>query len=193
MNCCLSTGGRQLSDNTTGQAGWLTPQQSANDYDVLLDVHLSRWIRGVTGLPAGSVIARWQPDQPAMPSATTNWCAFGVTGIEADDYPAFVNQADGTSDQWRHELVDCLTSFYGPAGQRYAASFRDGIAVNQNNEMLGQWGLTFADCDSIRPAPELINNQWVRRYDVMVRLRRKVISTWGIQSLTDISIQITGD
>lgn len=180
-----------MSDNTTGQPGWLTPQQSDTDYDMPLDVQLSRWIRGVTALPPGQVIARWQADQPAIPPADTNWCAFGVTGIGADDGPAFVNQSDSTSEQWRHELVECLTSFYGPAGQQYAARFRDGVAINQNNDTLNQWGLSLADCDSIRPAPELLNNQWVRRYDVMVRLRRKVISTWGINSIVDGNVIIS--
>ena len=184
-------GERLLSDNTTGEPGWLTPQQSVTDYDVPLDVQLSRWIRGVTALPNKSVIARWQPDQPAMPSADSNWCAFGVMGIGADDNPAFVNQTDSTSEQWRHELVECLVSFYGPAGQQYAARFRDGLAINQSNDTLNQWGLSLGDCDSIRPAPELINNQWVRRYDVMVRLRRKVISTWGINSIVDGNVTIS--
>ena len=182
-----------MSNNNTGQAGWLTPQQAATEYDTPLDVHLSQWIRNVSGLDAGRVIARWQPDQPAMPPADVNWCAFGVTGIAADDGPAFVNQTDATAEQWRHELIECLASFYGPAGQLVAARFRDGLAVNQNNDTLNQWGLTLADCDSIRPAPELLNNQWVRRYDVMVRLRRKVVSTWGIQSLTDAPFRISGD
>lgn len=182
-----------MSNNNTGQAGWLKPQLASTEYDTPLDVHLSQWIRNVSGLDAGRVIARWQPDQPAIPPADVNWCAFGVTGIAADDGPAFVNQTDATAEQWRHELIECLASFYGPVGQLVAARFRDGLSVNQNNDTLNQCGLTLADCDSIRPAPELINNQWVRRYDVMVRLRRKVVSTWGIQSLTDAPFRISGD
>ncbi|WP_405423521.1 hypothetical protein [Pantoea stewartii] len=182
-----------MSSNTTGQPGWLTPQQAANVYDMPLEDQLTEWILGLSGLGDGMVRPRWQPEPLAIPPATANWCAFGVTGIAADAGPAFVNQADATAEQWRHELVECLASFYGPAGQQVAAQFRDGLAVNQNNDTLGQWGLTLADCDSIRPAPELINNQWVRRYDVMVRLRRKVISTWGIQSLTDAPFSISGE
>ena len=37
--------------------------------------------------------------------------------------------------------------------------------------------------------PELINNQWVRRYDISVDLRRKIIRQYGIQSLVDAPVQ----
>lgn len=186
-------GGRPLSNNTTGQTGWLGPLNDDASYDLSLETQLSIWIRNVSGLAAGRVIARWQSDQPPIPPVTVNWCAFGVLMFDADSYPAFVNQGDATAEQWRHELVECLASFYGPDGQRTAARFRDGIAVSQNNDMLKQMGLTLVDCDHIRPAPELLNNQWVRRYDLMVRLRRKTVSTWGIQSLTDAPVKFFGE
>ncbi|MCC3717975.1 hypothetical protein LLP99_16995 [Rouxiella badensis] len=182
-----------MSDNTSGQAGWVQPVEVVGDYDQSLDNLLSRWVRYVTGLGDGMVRARWQQDQPALPPVTTNWCAFGVMDITADSGPAMINQTDSTAESWRHELIDALISFYGPSGQQYASRFRDGIAINQNNATLNEFNLTLADCDSIRSAPELLNNQWVRRYDLRVQMRRKVVSTWNIQSLVEAPVQFFGE
>jgi hypothetical protein len=39
--------------------------------------------------------------------------------------------------------------------------------------------------------PELINNQWVRRYDLSVQLRRKVIRTYDIKTVIETDNPIT--
>ncbi|HCI5300278.1 TPA: hypothetical protein NPM98_005712, partial [Klebsiella pneumoniae] len=54
-------------------------------------------------------------------------------------------------------------------------------------------GLTFLQHGRILNLPELINNQWVRRYDISVDLRRKIIRQYGIQSLVDAPVQFFGD
>ncbi len=87
---------------------------------------------------------------------------------------------------------------YGPAGQQYATRFRDGIAVSQNNAELNTQGLSLAGYSHIIPFPELINNQWVRRYDFTVRLRRKVVREYNVKSLvaespTDIPVTFSGE
>lgn len=45
----------------------------------------------------------------------------------------------------------------------------------------------------IIPAPELINNQWVRRYDVTVDLHRKTVREYGIKSLLSAPVQFFGE
>lgn len=171
----------------------MTPERGSPVYGEELDRLLSRWLRGVSGLPASVVRPRWQPEQPAIPPIETNWCAFGVVDMPCDDNPAFVNQTEENTELWRHETIECLASFYGPAGQQYATRFRDGIAVSQNNAALNTLGLSLAGYSHIIPFPELINNQWVRRYDFTVRLRRKVVREYNIKSLIGAPFTLSGE
>ncbi|MBQ0956480.1 hypothetical protein GPZ85_0011995 [Serratia symbiotica] len=188
----------RLSNNTSQERGWLTPVRESPVYGEELDRLLSRWLRGVSDLPESVVRPRWQSEQPALLPPETNWCAFGVVDMPGDDNPAFVNQTEDNTELWRHETIECLASFYGPAGQQYATRFRDGITVSQNNAELNTLGLSLAGYSHIIPFPELINNQWVRRYDFTVRLRRKVVREYNIKSLvaespTDIPVSFSGE
>lgn len=77
---------------------------------------------------------------------------------------------------------------------KFASIFRDGISVEQNNSELNRMGLTLGDVSSITPFPELINQQWLRRYDITVKIRRKVTRTYNIKSIVDGNVAIsTGD
>ncbi|EBB8133765.1 hypothetical protein EB259_24050 [Salmonella enterica] len=182
-----------LSNNSSTEPGWLTPVSGDPDYDEALDRLLSQWVRNVSGLPTGMVRPRWQKDQPPLLPAETNWCAFGVTGWPIDNSPAFTNQTEDGAQLWRHETFECMASFYGPAGMTFASRFRDGISVAQNNAELNALGLSMGDYTGLTPFPELINQQWVRRYDITVRLRRKVVREYGIKSLVDASVSFFGD
>lgn len=179
------------NDSTT--PGYLAPTGTAPLYDEPLERDLSRWVRAISGLPAGMVRPRWTPEQAAQPAASVNWCGFGITGFDPDANPAFVVGGDEGSELWRHEVIECMATFYGPGGQGVAARFRDGITVSQNNEELNAAGLTLYDYSKITPFPELINNQWVRRYDITVRLRRKVVREYGIKNLVEAPVTFFGD
>lgn len=179
------------NDSTT--AGYLTSTSIPQAYDEGLERELSQWVRALSGLPAGMVRPRWTPVQAALPAADKNWCGFGIMGFTADNAPAFVEQTDDSSQLWRHEVIETLASFYGPGSQAIAAQYRDNMMVEQNNETLKQFELTFADCSELTPFPELINNQWVRRYDITIRLRRKIIRDYGIKSLVSAPVSFFGD
>ena len=112
--------------------------------------------------------------------------------MQEDANPAYI-QGDESAAQWSHETVDTLCCFYGPRGMSVATQFRDGLFVSQNNDELKAIGLTLLDCGRIFNLPELINNQWVRRYDIAVRLRRKVIREYDIKSLVDASVKFFGE
>ena len=183
----------RLSNNTSTERGWLIPTSGDPDYDEALDRLLSQWMRNVSGLSAGMVRPRWQKDQPPLLPVETNWCAFGVIGWSGDDSPAFTRQTDDGSQLWRHETIECMASFYGPAGMVYASRFRDCISVPQNNAALNALGLSLGDYTGLTPFPELINQQWVRRYDMTVRLRRKVVREYGIKSLVEAPVIFFGD
>lgn len=181
-----------MSNDSTAP-GYLTPLSASQDYDETLERELSRWVKALSGLPDGMVRPRWTPLQPALPPADKNWCGFGIIGFNSDNAPAFAQQSDDSNQLWRHEVIETLASFYGPQSQSIATLFRDGMTVEQNNETLKQNELSLADYSELTAFPELINNQWVRRYDITVRLRRKIIREYGIKSLVDAPVSFFGD
>ncbi|CAM3714321.1 hypothetical protein [Rouxiella silvae] len=181
---------RLLSNDSTA-AGWLTPTGDPPDTDESLERKLSQWVKALSGLPDGMVRPRWTPVQPAQPAQSVNWCGFGILSITGDDNPAFVNQSDDSTEMWKHEQIECMTSFYGPGSQGVASQFRDGLKVSQNNAQLNTLGLSLGEYSKLVSAPELINQQWVRRYDMTIFLRRKLIRTYGIKSVLGTNFTIT--
>ncbi len=180
-----------MNDSTS--PGYLTPTSAPPDYDEALEREISRWIRALSGLPPQTVFPRWTDPQPKIPPAGSNWCAFGIMDIREDDNPAHIQANDGYSEQWSHETLSLMCCFYGPSGQRIVTLFRDGLFITQNNDELVRAGLTFQQCSRIIPAPELINNQWQRRYDVTVTLRRKIVRNYDIKSLVAAPVKFFGD
>lgn len=181
--------------NDSTQAGWLTPIVDDTDYDEALERNLSRWISAVSGLPGDMMFPRWQTQDKTRtwPDAYANWCSFGVLSITPDDNPALTNTTDTGTEEWQHETLECLISFYGPKGQRYSLQFKGGIAIPQNNNQLNDLNLSLGDSSRIISAPEFISEQWIRRYDITVRLRRKVIREYGIKSLVEAPVKFFGE
>ncbi|ELY2859483.1 phage neck terminator protein [Cronobacter sakazakii] len=179
--------------NDSTSPGYLTPVSDSQAYDEALERQLSQWVKALSGLPDGMVRPRWTAVQAALPAASANWCGFGIVDISPDNTPAFTQQTDDSNQLWRHEVVECMASFYGPGSQGIATRFRDGLTVEQNNETLSQVELTLADYSGLTAFPELINNQWVRRYDMTVRLRRKVIRDYSIKSLVEAPVSFFGE
>ncbi len=96
----------------------------------------------MTGLADTLVYPRWTDPQKQIPKNGTTWCAFGITGIQEDFNPAYV-QGEESTEQWSHETVSLILCFYGPQGLAMATRFRDGLLVSQNNDELNRSGLTF--------------------------------------------------
>ncbi len=182
-----------MGNNSSTESGWLVPLGNGPDYDATLETQLSGWLTGLTGLADGYVVSRWQPNQGPAFAADINWCAFGIVEISQDDSQAFVDQTDSSTQLWRHEVISLQTSFYGPGGQQLISQFRDGMAVNQNNDELNAQGLSLTDYSAIKSNPELIDTQWTRRYDMTVRLRRKVVREYGVNSLVDTPVSFFGE
>ncbi|MCT4716775.1 hypothetical protein MUA01_17605 [Enterobacteriaceae bacterium H18W14] len=178
--------------NDSTRPGYLTPVSSPPLYDEPLESELGRWISGVCGLPAEMVIPRWTEPPPASPVAGLTWCEFDIN-VELGDMPAMKAVDWYTDALSQNEVIAVNCSFYGPGGQAVAALFRDGLYLAQNNAELNKIGPTFVSCGTLIPAPELINNQWLRRYNLTVTLHRQVIREYGIQSLVSTSVNIFGE
>jgi hypothetical protein len=67
-----------LSNDSTSH-GYLTLVGDSPTYDEELEREISRWIRGVSGLPAALVFPRWTDPQPQIPKNCVTWCGFGIT------------------------------------------------------------------------------------------------------------------
>ena len=181
--------------NDSTSPGWITPIPDDTPYDEELERILSRWISNVSGLPGKTMYPKWQPKDKVrpFPAPDTSWCAFGISDLPSTDYPAFIHQTEDGSELSRHEDINCFISFYGPSGSANSSLFRDGISINQNNDELNTYGLSVTSFTRITPAPEVINSQWVRRYDMTVSLRRKIIRKYAIKNIVSAEVKFFGE
>lgn len=181
--------------NDSTEPGYLTPVGDASEYDKELEKQLSRWVRGVTGIAVNLVLPRFTDPQSKIPPNGETWCGFNFSTLLRPGTPANVQVSEEQSEQWSWESIQVLFCFYGPGGSGMATRFRDGMFVDQNADTLRRIsGLSLVSADDIRNLPELINNQWVRRYDLAVTLSRKNTRTYNVKSVVDPNVTIvTGD
>lgn len=179
--------------NTSATGGYLTPGGSALLRDEVLEDALQAHVVGITDLPGFMVRPRWQPTVPEMPEPDQNWAAIGVKLTRADDGPVLEQQEEFTR-YIRHETMDVLVTFYGPSGFEYASLFRDGLAIPQNNQPLSAIKAKLISTGDILAIPELVNQQFIRRYDLPFTIRRKVERTYQIKPFNSPPvISVTGD
>lgn len=183
-----------MTDSSTG--GYLTPAvASPPEEDDALDDLVHDLIAGVTALASDLVRPRWQPNVPKQPEPTVNWCAFGVSEQPPDASPAIVHNGDnGGSDTYiRHGEISVQCSFYGPGAKGYAQMLIDGLGIPQNREQLAAYDMAIVGTSGIRAAPDFVNQQWVRRYDMTVTLRRKITRTYAVLNLASVQATTTTD
>ncbi|GAC1042260.1 phage neck terminator protein [Rhizobium sp. No.120] len=176
-----------MTDSSTG--GYLTPTSPPPATDDQLDDQIQEAVVGITGLSSDLVRPRWVPIPAKQPPATTNWCAIGVTRLIGDTY-AWVGHhpdGDGYDELQRHVTFEVLASFYGPAGQAYAGLLRDGLQISQNREALYLQDIAFVEASDIIAAPALINEQWVRKYDLAVTFRTQITRKYAVLNLLSAS------
>lgn len=183
-----------MNDSSTG--GYLAPAVDAPPAEGdALDNLVHDLIAGITALAPDLVRPRWQPKVPKQPEPSVNWCAFGLQEQEPDAGPAI--QHDGTGDGHdtyiRHQDIDVMCTFYGPLAKGYAQRLADGLAIPQNREQLQLQDMAFVGVGPIRAAPDLVNQQWVRRYDMTVTLRRKITRTYAVLSLKSAAVSVNDE
>lgn len=171
---------------TSATGGPLAPEPALGPLaDGGLDDFLQRLVVNVTGLPGNMVRPRWQETPPPRPPIGTDWCAIGVQRIVADTYASVTHSPhlEGNDVLKRHETLEVLASFYGPNAGGYAGDLRDGLLVWQNREALTAAGYGLLDTGEPLMVPELINQQWYRRCDMPLRLRRQVVRTYPVKNI----------
>lgn len=180
------------NDSTT--PGYLTPVGDVPAYDQELELQISRWISGVTGMDPTLVYPGWTDPQPQAPASDTAWCTFDVATLPDAAAAASIQVSDEESEQWTWENVTVAARFYGPQAMSMSTCFRDGICVEQNqNALRSDAGLSLTGAGDITNQQESINNQWVRRCDITVVLSRKNTRIFNIKTLRSAPVQFFGD
>ena len=171
--------------NTSASGGYLTPAGTPTPADEALEDILQPMVVGITGLPGKMVRPRWQSGNPKQPEPNVDWCAFGVMHTKQDANPAIEHDGtgDGADQYQRHQDVTLLATFYGPNAQAYGQLLSDGMYVPQNSEALKALNMVFVEAGDLIAAPDLLNQQWVRRYDLRIRLRRKIECTYPVLNI----------
>jgi hypothetical protein len=160
--------------------------------DALADV-LSAVVVGLTGLDPNLVRPRWQPQPPTQPSATTDWCAIGVTTHTGTDFPQWTQDTDLTATLHRLEMLDVLATFYGPHSSTYAQTLRDGLYMWSNHWQLEQSGLKLHGTDPIAHMGEEVNAQEIQRSDLPISLTRIVDSAIASPTVLEAVVVTTGN
>ncbi|MGK2829242.1 phage neck terminator protein [Ralstonia pseudosolanacearum] len=180
-----------MDDSSTG--GYLSPAVATPPLeDAALDAVFQQLIVGVTGLPGAMVRPRWQSTVPKQPEPSVNWCALGISAQPLDAGPAIVHNPSGAgADTYiRHQTIDVLATFYGPNSMQYAQVLLDGLAIPQNLEQLRVNDMQSVSEGDMRAAPEMFNEQWIRRYDVTLVFRRKITRTYPVLNVMSADVTL---
>ena len=181
--------------NDSSSGGYLAPVGAQPVEDAALDAVLQAYVVGVTGMSGSLVRPRWQPVVPKQPEPSTNWCAIGVTDTDRDITSTIQHDPSGAgADQFiRTEVMTVSASFYGANAKQMATTFADGVQIPQNREVIAANGLALMDTGKVIAAPELINKQWIKRYDIAIRLRRELSRIYPVLNVLSASGDVLTD
>lgn len=160
--------------------GYLS-QETNVKYDDDLNLILNEWVKSITGISEELVRPLWQTDAPNIPEKDVNWISFGVSNFDSENL-YFQQNANDSSSKNNEELT-ILMRFYGKDAQSIANNFKASIQIPQNNYQLNKLGLTYHRSSNVSNFPELYNNQWFKRFDLTVYLRRRNDRTYQIKTI----------
>lgn len=170
------------------QRGVMQPLSEESTGDCMPD--LRKWMAAVTGLPLEKVRRRWTPKPGTRPAVSDDWVAVGAESIETHGTPdqldrkgAIGKPESGDVIRISHQTLHCVASFYGPNAPFKADLFRESAQVFQNAGALGS-ELKLQAMDAMaQHVPDLLNEQWVDRYDVRFSLGRAVRRVFGVRDI----------
>lgn len=169
--------------------------------DEALDLIFQALVTGVTGMDGDLVRGMWQNPPPKQPERGVDWCSVGVFGSRPEAgsgaYTQHLNGPgidDPSSDLLiRHEELEVMAAFYGPNAKGKSGILRDGLFLDQNREALKVVDIAFVGTDPQRAAPEFVNQQWIRRWDLMMRFNRKIQRVYTVQNIVAAIVHIFDD
>lgn len=158
--------------------------------DLNIEYFFHDLIFGITEIDRTLIRARWQMIAPTIPPSSTNWCAFSVSSLDDDD-TAYIKGGEISANLIRHERYSLMCSFYGIDARLNLRKMRDGLEVGQNREVLYSNGFGYITCTTSTRAPELINDVWHDRYDIVFEFAREVIKSYNILNITTANVDIS--
>lgn len=185
--------------NNSSVAGFLTPNSSpAPLEDADLDDFFQSMVVGITGLSEANVRPRWQREPPTQPEADVDWMAVGVVDETPDTFAVVRHsQTDDplapVDELQRHEDLDVLVTSYGPNARRNIKLLADGLMIEQNLAVLTANGMGLVETGRVVAVPDFVKDQWIRRFDVHIIVRRNVTRTYNILDINSARvIETTG-
>lgn len=175
-----------MSDNTSATGGYLVPIESPFLEGNELDDFFINVVQSITRLPVDMVRPRWQHPPPTQPEPEVDWCGVGIVGRTGQDFPAIVHHAEGFDEMQRQGVLELQASFYGPFCDSYAEVLRDGLYVSQNVEYLRKANLGLRDVGDVVVLPELVNEVWIKRADVTIRIARETIRKYPVRNIAKV-------
>lgn len=142
-------------------------------------------VSGITGLGRGLTRRNWQPNPPAMPAIDVDWCGFGIQR-QKGIYGPYAKQNTDDMNLARQEEIDLLCSFYGPRCIQNAELFRDGLWMWQNRRNMREAKIGLTDSGDVMHVPELINDKWYDRADIVTTFRRELSRVLPQKTLTSL-------
>ncbi len=147
-------------------------------------------IVGVSGLDGALVRPAWQMNPPKQPDIDQNWIGFGVDLLTPDTFQYLGMDAAGVATTQRQEGVEVGLSIYGPDGLEIAGLIIDGLQIPQNLEALRAANMGFQESTQPRQVPDLVNERWIPRVQLGLKLRRQITRTYPIVSILSASGRI---
>ncbi len=176
-------------------AGYLVPNVSpAPLEDDALDTFFHDVVASVTGIAGDKIIPRWQQEPPTQFARDINWMAVGVIDQDPDTYAAVVHKLDvddnPVDQSQRHENIDVLVSSYGPNARANLKLLADGLQIDQNRDALVAAGMNLVNTTRIVSAPEVVKDQWLRRFDMHMIVRRVVVREYEVDDIASAEVTI---
>jgi len=178
-----------MTNTSANSAGYLPPIASVGTYDNVFVAFLQSVVAGITALDPTLVRPRWQTTPPNQPAASVDWASVGVT----DERPLALRPVtwhdpngeagDGADVIERTVRDSILVSFYGPDAWGNSSLLADGIAIEQNRYAMRTANVVLQDIGRRTYIPELVNNNWLPRVDMVLIFDRTVQRTYPIMNL----------
>ncbi|MCG4261369.1 hypothetical protein K6W36_12415 [Acetobacter senegalensis] len=173
-----------MKPNAPTAGGVIAASSLHAEADADLDLIIGDFVSSVTALPRNLVRRRWQEKPPEQPDRQIDWCAVGVT-VTTPDQNANMQWANEQMSVSQHETLEVLLSFYGPNAGRNASTLRMGLSLSQNRAVLQANGMAFHSASAPVRVPSLVNQLWLPRTDITLRIRRNEQRIYPIPSVIE--------
>ena len=172
--------------NTSATGGYL--QLTADNYDLSHIIH--DFIAGLTALDNTLIRPAYQNNPPTAPSFGANWVAYNIKDVVNDGFSE--QRLTGATFQLiRQSHLNVSVSFYGNDAYTNILQFKNALEITQNYETIRAYGFGFGGSKNIIRVPELHNERWLERYDMIFTLNQNAVFTTAIMSLSASSSLIS--